>query len=250
MPILGVGLHVIIAILFAVHALRTGQERYWLLVLFLAPLFGSLIYALLVFIPDVSRSHGGRKVARGLRETLNPGRELREARIELERTPTVANRERLADALQAEERHADAIQAYREALTGLNSDDADLQVKLARALLDDGQAAEARELLDALQAKQPDFKSSDGRLVHARAVAAAGDRGRAQREFDSLLGSFAGIEARARYVDILNEWGEHEAAAKLVAESLEHVQRMPPGSRKLNKPWIRQLKRARTTSAG
>lgn len=246
MPILGVGLHVLVAVLFAVHVLRTGQERYWLLVLFLAPLFGSLIYALVVFIPELGRSRGGRKVVRGLRDTLDPGRELREARLELEHSPTVANRERLADALQAEERHADAIAAYREALSGLNSDDADLQVKLARALLDNGQAAEARELLERLHAAKPDFRSSDGGLIHARAIAAAGDRDRARREFDSLLGSFAGMEARARYVEVLIGWGEHEAAAALVAESLQHVKRMPAGSRKLNEQWIRQLKRAPT----
>lgn len=246
MPILGVGLHVIIAVLLAVHVLRTGQERYWLLVLFLAPLFGSLVYALVVFIPDLGRSRSGRKVVRGLRDTLNPGRELRDAQLELEHSPTIANRERLADALQAEQRHADAVQAYREALGGLNSDDADLQVKLARALLDNGQAAEARGLLDALQVQQPDFRSSDGRLIHARAVAAAGDRDQARREFDSLLGSFAGMEARARYAAILNEWGEHAAAKSLVEQSLQHVERMPAGSRKLNKQWIRELKRVPT----
>lgn len=246
MPILGLGLHVIVAIIFAVHALRTGQERYWLLVLFLAPLFGSLIYALVVFIPELGRSRQGRQVVRGLRDTLNPGRELREAQLELEHSPTIANRERVADALQAEKRHAEAIQAYRQALGGLNSDDADLQVKLARALLDDGQAQEAQELLEKLQSAQPDFRSSDGRLIHARAVAAAGDRDQARRAFESLLGSFAGLEARARYVEILNGWGEHEAAAKLVEDSLQHVQRLPAGSRKLNEQWIRQLKRAPT----
>ncbi|MEZ5460450.1 tetratricopeptide repeat protein [Dokdonella sp.] len=246
MPILGVGLHVVIAVLFAMHVLRTGQERYWLLVLFLAPLFGSLVYALVVFIPDLSRSRSGRKVMRGLRDTLNPGRELREAQLELEHSPTIANRERLADALQAEQRHAEAIEAYREALSGLNSDDADLQVKLARALLDNGQAAEARKLLEALQIQQPEFKSSDGRLIHARAVAAAGDRDLARKEFDSLLGSYAGMEARARYVAILNAWGEHAAAKHLIEESLQHAERMPAGSRKLNKQWIRELERAPT----
>ena len=33
MPV-GLGLHVLIAIFFAIHVIRTGQDRYWLFVLF------------------------------------------------------------------------------------------------------------------------------------------------------------------------------------------------------------------------
>ena len=99
MPILGLGLHVIVAILCAVHVLRTGQERYWLLVLFLFPLLGSFIYALAVVLPQLSNSRSGRRVVRGLRDTLDPGRELREAQAAFDHSATIANRIRVADAL-------------------------------------------------------------------------------------------------------------------------------------------------------
>ena len=242
MPILGLGLHVIVAILFAVHVLRTDQERYWLFVLFLFPLFGSIVYALAVWLPGMSRSRGGRRVVRGLRDTLDPGRELREALADLEHSATIANRIRVADALHGSGRFADAIAAYREALRGVHSDDADIQVKLARALLDSGDAPAARELLESLIAQRPDFRSPEGHLVYARAVAASGDRVKAREEFETLIGYFAGIEPRARYVEILRGWGETEAAARLVEESLRHIKHMPTGSRKLNEAWIRQIK--------
>ncbi len=242
MPILGLGLHVIVAILFAVHVLRTDQERYWLFVLFLFPLFGSIVYALAVWLPGMSRSRGGRRVVRGLRDTLDPGRELREALADLEHSATIANRIRVADALHGSGRFADASAAYREALRGVHSDDADIQVKLARALLDSGDAPAARELLESLIAQRPDFRSPEGHLVYARAVAASGDRVKAREEFETLIGYFAGIEPRARYVEILRGWGETEAAARLVEESLRHIKHMPTGSRKLNEAWIRQIK--------
>jgi hypothetical protein len=242
MPILGLGLHVIVAILFAVHALRTDQDRYWLFVLFLFPLLGSFVYALLVWLPELSRSRSGRRVVRGLRETLNPGRELREALAGLEHSATIANRIRVADALHGSDRFADAITAYREALRGVHSDDADIQVKLARALLDGGDAPAARELLESLITRRPDFRSPEGHLVYARAIAASGDRDKAREEFETLIGYFAGIEPRARYVEILRDWGESEAASQLVEESLRHVRHMPAGSRRLNEEWIRRLK--------
>ena len=244
MEILGLGLHVIVAILCAVHVLRTDQERWWLLVLFFFPLFGSVIYALAVFLPGLSRSHGGRRAVRGLRDSLDPGRELRKAQAELEYSPTIANRVRVADALRGGGRHAEAIAAYRTALSGVHSDDPHIQVKLARALLDHDEAAQSRALLESLLARQPDFNSPEGHLIYARAIAACGERDKAREEFDALIGYFAGIEARARYVEILENWGDHDSARKLVEESLRHIRHMPSGSRRLNEEWIRSLKRS------
>lgn len=244
MPFLGLGLHVVVAILFAVHALRTGQERYWLLVLFVFPLLGSVIYALAVFLPAMSNSRSGRRVVRGLRETLDPGRELREAESAFEHSATIANRMRVADALQGVGRHEEAIATYRDALKGVHSDDPDIQVKLARALLDNGQAEAACSLLESLISQHPDYKSPEGHLIYARALAAGGNRAKAREEFEALIAYFAGIEPRARYVSILRDWGEDEAADALVEESLRHIKHMPAGSRRLNEEWIRALKRA------
>ena len=244
MPVVGFGLHILVAILCAVHVLRTDQERWWLFVLFFFPLVGSIIYALAVFLPEMSRSRGGKRVVRGLRDSLNPGRELREAEAEFEHSATIANRVRVADALHGAGRNDDAIKAYREALHGVHSDDPDIQVKLARALLDGNQAPAAREVLETLIASRPDFKSPDGHLIYARAMAACGDRDKAREEFDALIGYYAGIEARVRYIEVLEGWGEQQAAADLVAESLRHIKHMPAGSRRLNAEWINQLKQA------
>jgi hypothetical protein len=243
-PIFGLGLHVIVAVLCAVHVLRTGQERYWLLVLFIFPLLGSFIYALAVVLPQLSDSRSGRRVVRGIRQSLDPGRELREAQAEFEHSATIANRIRVADALHGAGRHVAAIEAYREALRGVHSDDPDIQVKLARALLDAGQSNEAREQLETLIHQHPDYKSPEGHLIYARALAASDDRARAREEFEALIGYFAGIEPRARYVGILRDWGEDEAADALVEESLRHIKHMPASSRRLNEEWIRALKRA------
>ncbi|AEG69672.1 conserved transmembrane protein of unknown function [Ralstonia solanacearum Po82] len=44
MPFLGIGFHVIVALFFAVHAVRTHQSMYWLFILFAFPLLGSVAY--------------------------------------------------------------------------------------------------------------------------------------------------------------------------------------------------------------
>lgn len=44
MPYFGLGRHIIIARFFAIHAMRTGRQMYWLLILFSFPLLGSVVF--------------------------------------------------------------------------------------------------------------------------------------------------------------------------------------------------------------
>ncbi len=107
MPYIGIGLHVLAAIYFAVHAIRSGQSLYWLILLFSFPLLGSVVYFLAIYFPEVRHSRGARQVVRSAKQLMDPGQDLRNARAELARTPTVQNRVRLGmtllDAGQAEE---------------------------------------------------------------------------------------------------------------------------------------------------
>ena len=80
----GIGLHVIVALFFAVHAVRTGREMYWLLLLFMFPMLGSVVYFFAVYWPDMRIRRGVSKVASAALQTLDPGKALREAEILVE----------------------------------------------------------------------------------------------------------------------------------------------------------------------
>ena len=241
MPVLG--LHVVIALFFAVHAVRSGQDRYWLFILFVFPLLGSVVYAIAIWLPELRYSHGGRQLVQGARRLLDPARELRAAQEAFDTATTTDNRVRLADALVEAGRPAEAVPHYRDALRGIHADDPDTQVRLARALLESGQAGQARQLLDGLIQSRPDFRSPAGHLIYARAVAGEGDRAKARNEFDTLVGYFSGFEARARYAEVLDGWGESEAAMRLREESLQQARRLPAHSRRMNREWLRRLER-------
>ncbi|KFN49101.1 tetratricopeptide repeat protein [Arenimonas composti] len=242
MGTLGLGsLHLLLALYFGVHAVRNGQPLYWLLILFMFPLLGSAVYAFAVWLPEMRQSRGARTATRKVRALLDPGRELREAREAYEHAPSVRNAVRLGDALLADGRAAEALPLYDGALSGLYADDPDLGARKARALLELGHADEARDLLDALIAAKPDYRSPDAHLTYARAVAATGDRERAHEEFAALLDSFPGLEARARYATLLRDWGETDRARLLAADSLRLSQRLPKHSRDADRQWIAVL---------
>src|SRR5262245_50631393 len=113
MPILGLGLHVIIALCFAMHAVRTGQDRYWLMILFAFPGVGSLVYALMVWLPEMRHTRHGHALVRGVKQVLDPSRELRAAQDAFEESATTGNRLRLADALLASHRASEAVPQYQ-----------------------------------------------------------------------------------------------------------------------------------------
>lgn len=242
MPI-GLGLHVLIALFFAVHAMRSGQDRYWLFILFAFPLLGSIVYALVIFLPEARHTRTGRDVARRVTRALDPQRELRLAQDAFETAETADNRVRLAEALIDAGRAPDAVPVLQAALRGIHADDPSIQVRLARALLESGRAGEARALLDDVIARNPTFRSQDGHLVYARAVAAEGDRTKAKSEFDTLIGYGSGFEPHMHYAETLHAWGEVEAAEAVRTAALARAKRQPAYVRRMNKPWLTRLQR-------
>ena len=134
---------------------------------------------------------------------------------------------------------------FQAVLTGLYADDAGVHVQLARALLEAGNALAARDLLDDLIRKQPKFKSPEGHLVYARALAALDDRPRAREEFEVLVGYFAGLEAKARYAEILQGWGDAGRLAPLLDEAQKTIKRMSGATRDINREWIDRLRKVR-----
>lgn len=244
MHLFGIGLHVVVAVLFAIHAVRTNQPLYWLFILFLFPLLGSVVYGVAIWMPEMRQHRGVRKVGSNVRKLFDPARELREATHATELAPTVGNQLRLADALVDAGRASEAVPHYQRAMAGLYAGDADIQARLARALLESARPAEARDLLDRLIAAQPDFKSPTAHLTYARAVAACGDRDKGHEEFGVLVGYYPGLEARARYATLLHEWGDTERARTVAAEALRDAKRLPAHTREGEREWITLLQKA------
>ncbi|MCF7222161.1 tetratricopeptide repeat protein [Marilutibacter chinensis] len=244
MPYLGLGLHVVVAVLFAIHAVRSGQDRYWLIILFMFPLLGSVVYALAIWLPEQRHSPQARALQRGVRQVIDPERELRLARAAFDDSPTTDSRMRLGDALLDCGRASEAIPHYQAALRGIHADDPDIQVKLARAQLESGHASEARELLDRLIAARPDYRSLDGHLTYARAVAATGERDKAREEFETLVGYSSSYEAVACYVEQLLEWDETAQATEVGEAALARAGRLPGYARKLQKPYLVRIRQA------
>jgi hypothetical protein len=198
----GIGLHIFIAIFFAIHAVRSGREIYWLLILFLFPLLGSLVYFFAVFLPDLKagRLHYGlRKVANAAVSSLDPGRELREAKAAFELTPTAKNQWRYADALLAADKTAEAVAQFEQCLQGPSANDLEIQFAAANAYFKFNQSEKALHLLISIRQNNPSFRTEAVTFLLARIYALQGNKESAKTEFEHVVARFGSVEQRVEY---------------------------------------------------
>lgn len=238
MPFLGIGAHILIALFFGIHALRTGRNMYWLFILFAFPLLGSIAYFFVEFLPELRDSRALRSTGRAVRSALDPGRELRAAREAVELSPSVDNRTRLAAALLAAGDHAGAIAQYQEAAVGLHEFDPTLNVGLARALLAENRPIEARSVIERFIAQEKGRLPSDMPLLYARALAECKDTAAAEAQFSRVLQDEPSPEARCSYGAFLQTIGKSEQAQTVFRELLADARHWPGKVRSLHREWL------------
>ena len=135
-------LHFAVAIYFAIHAVRTGQGLYWVLILLMFPLLGSLVYCVAIWMPEMSQSRGARQAVRSVKQALQPTRELQDAKLALDQADTLRNRLALGDALVAQKQWTAALEQFEAALAR-DPEAPDVQARVAEACLWTGAAARA-----------------------------------------------------------------------------------------------------------
>lgn len=241
MYIFGIGLHVLVAIFFAVHVIRTGQPMYWLMILFLFPGIASVVYFVAVYLPNSKLQHGARKAVSAAAKTLDPGRELREARDAYEFTPTAQNQMRLASALLEAGNAEEAAATYEACLNGPFSGDLEIRLGAARATLASGRAAAAVTHLQTIRGSDDKFRPEQVSLLLAQALAAAGRQDDARAEFEFALSRYNSFTVQAEFAIWAAGVGDAERANQLYGELQRTMERWPRHTRDINRELIRRL---------
>lgn len=245
MPFIGIGLHVLAAIFFAVHAIRSGQNLYWLILLFSFPLLGSVVYFLAIYFPEIRHSRGARKTLRAANQLINPGQELRHARAELEHSPTLQNRVRLASVLLESGHVQEARPLFEKAASSPLGDEPHILLGLARAGLESGDAALAVETLDGMFARHAETRRKpEPTLLYAEALAASNSPG-TRAAFERAVECGNETASRCRYGEWLlaqTDAGDQERARELFAGIIEDSKRWSRFARSHNAAWLERAK--------
>lgn len=244
MTIFGIGLHVLVALFFAVHVIRSGQQMYWLMILFMFPGLGSIVYFIAIYLPDSKLNHGARKVVTAAARSLDPGRELREARDAYAYTPTAQNQMRLASAQMEAGAADEAAATYEACLQGPFSGDLEIRYGAARATLACGRAAAAVTHLQTIRAADANFRAEQVSLLLAQSLAAAGRQDEAKAEFEFALGRYNSFAVQAEFAIWAAGAGDTARASQLHAELQRTMERWTRHTRDMNQELIRRLNAA------
>lgn len=231
-------LSILVQVILIIHVIKTGRNQIWIWVLALLSIPGAIAYIVVELLPDVFRSRTAKRTARGLKKAMDPTADLRRYENEARVTGNVAAKQRYAEELTRQGRYDDAIEQFKQALTGLYEHDPNLMLGIARAQFGKGDAAGARATLDDLIRLNPDFKSPDGHLLYARSLETEGNVDKAIEEYRVLATSYPGAEAAVRYAQLLNSQGRGDEARKVARDLLEQARIAPAHYRKAQKSWL------------
>lgn len=241
--IVGAALHFLAAIFFAIHAVRRGQNMYWLWILFMFPLLGSIVYFFAVYLPETRIEQGVNKMANAAMQVLDPGKALREAQRAYELTPTAQNRMQLAQCLLHADKPEEAAQHYEACLQGPFANDPEIRLGAAQAHLLSGQAQKALDLLQNIRQQSPQFQAENVTITLAKVYGSLQQTDNANALFVEAVQRFGSFEAHAEYAIWAAESGQTDLARAQKAE-LDNIKRHWKGNRHaklLNKPLIKRL---------
>lgn len=232
--IAGFGLSLILAIALCVHAVRTGQQPFWLWVILLLQPLGPLVYIAAIILPGIMGGTTARKFASAARETLDPHREYREAKAALDDAPTVRHQSRLAAAAAGLGRFDEAEQLYAQAAQGIHADDPALLLGRAIALIELSRPAEALVVLERLE---PSGRTAAATLALARAYEALDRRAEAEAAFQSAVQRLPGLEALGRHAAFMARNGRRAEAQEALTEMDKRLSKTNPQFRREGRIW-------------
>ncbi|GAA5097171.1 tetratricopeptide repeat protein [Wohlfahrtiimonas larvae] len=236
-------LSILITLICIIHIMKTGQERYWVLIVIIAPMLGPIAYFIVVTLPSLMDSRRGHQINKNIKGLVNPNADIKAAENEVRTAPTFMNQKYLADAYFAAQRYQDALTVYQKIQVGLYANDPELLLQIAKCHFFLNQPQITIQTLDTLRAKNPDYDSSEGHLFYAKALAAQGNTQRALEEFDALVVYYRGYEAKVSYIEALIQLNEIDKARELALLLSAEIDSIPKHVKDLNSDCLKRLKK-------
>jgi len=239
MPIIGLSL--IIQIALAIHVVKTGRDTYWIYIL-LMPGLGPALYFFTQILPELGQNRTVHSAKSSLLKAIDPQRELRKKKAQLELANTLDNKQKLAEECLEAGMTTDAIELFQSCLTGVGEGDADTMVKLAHAYFANKNYNLALQTLDDIIKSNPNFNSPEGHLLYARSLEKLEKFKQALKEYAVVSENYPGEQGRVRYGLLLLEMNQLDLASEIFNKSINRSKLAPKFYQRKEKYWIKIAK--------
>src|SRR6202034_377694 len=220
------------------HVIKTGRNMIWILAIAFLPLAGPLAYVVVEILPELFGGRAARRARSGVGRMLDPDRDLRRAAAEVEGSGNVDARRRLADELCERGQFEKAAEVYQGGLKGIFEHDTALLLGLAQAQFGMRAFDAVRATLERLRQHNPEFNSSEGGLLYARALEETGALQEAEHAYAEVAPAYPGAEARLRYALLLKRRGNLDEARRMLKDLLDGAKLGPAHYRRAQAQWL------------
>jgi hypothetical protein len=248
LSIFGIGIHVIIALFFAIHAIRNGQDTFWLYILFVFPILGSIVYFFSIYVQQARYSPATRALSKAGIAIVDPRRSIRHARGDFEAAATIQNRLNLAKVLLdagSKENVQEALEHFKQCATGMFATEPEVLLGLARAQFAVEQFEQAHRTIVCLFEHNQASRSQDApALINARILAALNDPA-ARGAFEQALRCATDAGPRCLFAEWLVSQKTRQDVEKgraMFEEILNDSKRWTRFARQHNGEWIKRAK--------
>ena len=221
----------------AVHAYRTGRER-WMYLIILVPVVGGVIYILTELLPELRYSSTGRRAESRIAGMIAPSDNMTKLRERLALVDSVENRQLLARECVNAGEYDEAIELYTSCLKGIYKDDSQLMLELANANYLCERYSDAKDVFIKLREAHSDFRHAEGHLLLARTLENLGEDRNALREYKEVANYYPGEEASCRYALLLKKMGCGQEANEIFSKIILRSRVRGRKNTSREKQWI------------
>ncbi len=230
-------------IYFGVHAIKTGRSYYWMFIIFVFPVVGSLVYFFVEYLPEMQEEARIKKMRSTRSNGAPTGRQIKQLEEQVEITPSLKNMQDLAEAYTMSGCYEKAILIYKSCLDGPNKSSLSLHEGLATAYFHKGDFVKAKEVLLELKELRGERQNVFFDLLIVRSYEELGQVDQALEGYEELYKRFSGEEARCRYALLLKKTGDREKAERLFGEVVKNVRQSPQYYQKAQMGWVNMARK-------
>lgn len=216
-----------------VHVLKSGRPYWWCWVIFGFPFLGAAAYLFFEVRPKWGRMNWDTVLWR----LKSADERIRIRRGDLQDSPTIKNRLRLADELHHAGRHDEACDVLAEGRRGPFAKDAELMLRLATSHLEAGRPDKAWQLLEEIVPERSSDFAFHFQLTRARTLHALGKTAEAEKLFEELMALKRSEAPRYYYARLLLDSQRREQGLSLLQDILLRYRRGTPVWRYQEETW-------------
>ena len=180
-------------------------------------------------------------LSEGVKNVVNSNYKLEQLEKAHRLSDNITNKTNLAAGYATYGRYTDAINLYKECLTGFMADDPTLTMKLLQTYFLNKDYQSTIEVGEKLKTEKT-FQNAEERIAYAWSLHHCDKTALAEKEFESMDKTFSNYKHRMEYCKFLLATNKPEAFNETKAALLQEFELMKGFERKFNRDIIRDVK--------